>query len=588
MGSFQPDATEIYDVLILGAGLSGICSLHHIRERFPSWRIKVLDAGSDVGGTWWWNRYPGARFDSESISYGFSWDKDLLDTWHWKEAFSPQPETLKYIQRVAQKHDLYKNIQFDTRIASAAWQQEDHSWAFIDERGRSYKARFFVSCLGFLSAPTLPNIPGIETFNGQSFHTSRWPENFDLSAFANKRVGVIGTGATGIQTITELAKADIKSLTVFQRTANWSAPLRNSAITEDEMGDIRGRYDAIFQQCRETPMGFLHKADPRTSAEVSDAERTELWEKLYAQPGFGKWLGVFKDTFTDREANRLYSDFMAQKIRARINDPQVADDLVPKTHGFGTRRVPLESGYFEVYNQDNVRLVNLQRTPIEQVTPAGIQTTEQLHELDILIFATGFDAITGAFREIDWSLKEGQPLLGYSNAETASQRSAVWLDHQPKTFLGLTVPSAPNMFMVLGPHQPFGNATRSIEHAVDVISELLQFCSDNGYSCVEPTDEAVERWTQHVVASSEGLLSNEVDSWMTGVNKNVAGKTVRTVARYSGASQTFRKWCEECKQAGWRGLSFERLSDGASLSGESKKVISDNSTSREERPLARL
>lgn len=556
MGSIGPDTTDVYDVLILGAGLSGICSLHHIRERFPSWRIKVLEAGPDVGGTWLWNRYPGARFDSESVSYGFSWDKDLLDSWHWKEAFSPQPETLKYIQLVAQKHDMYKSIQFNTRIVSATWQQEEHTWAFLDDMGRSYEASFLVSCLGFLSSPTLPNIPGLERFSGQAFHTSRWPEDFDISAFANKRVGVIGTGATGIQTITALAKTDIKSLTVFQRTANWSAPLRNTAITAEEMTDIRGRYDEIFQQCRGTPMGFLHKADPRTSAEVSDSERTELWDKLYAQPGFGKWLGVFKDTYTDREANRLYSDFMAQKIRSRVSNPQVADDLVPKNHGFGTRRVPLESGYFEVYNQENVQLVNLQRTPIEQVTPVGVQTKEQLYELDILIFATGFDAITGAFREIEWSLKDGRALLGYSDALATSKRSAVWLDHQPKTFLGLTVPSAPNMFMVLGPHQPFGNATRSIEHAVDVICELLQFCSDNEYSCVEPTAGAVEQWTQHVAASSEGLLSNEVDSWMTGVNKNVAGKTVRMVARYAGSSQTYRQWCEECRLSGWKGLSF--------------------------------
>lgn len=553
------DRPQEYDVLIIGGGLSGICSLHHIREKFPSWRIKVLEAGPDVGGTWYWNKYPGARFDSESISYGFSWDKELLEQWHWREAFSPQSETLRYIRLVAEKHNLYKSFQFNTRVVSATWRNDDHKWELVDETGSRYRATFLVSCLGFLSSPTLPKIPGVDTFAGHSFHTSRWPDNFRVDHFVDKRVGVIGTGATGIQTITEVGKAPVKSLTVFQRTANWSAPLRNAQISADEMKKIQQEYEAVFKQCSETPMGFLHKADPRKSAEVTDTERTQLWNDLYARPGFGKWLGVFKDTYTDREANRLYSEFMAQKIRERVHDPSTAEDLIPKNHGFGTRRVPLESGYFEVYNQPNVHLVNLQRTPIELVTPTGVKTSDgQEHELDVLIFATGFDAITGAFRDIDWSLKDGRPLLGYSDATAQGAKAPVWIDHQPKTFLGITVPEAPNMFMVLGPHQPFGNATRSIEHAVDVIVELLQFCSENSYTYVEPTVDAVQAWTEHVVESSVGLLSNEVDSWMTGVNKNVAGKTTRSVARYAGNAIEYRRRCEECRLAGWKGLTFGR------------------------------
>ncbi|KAK5102616.1 hypothetical protein LTS08_003416 [Lithohypha guttulata] len=531
MGS-MPVLTK-YDVLIIGAGLSGICALHHIRQRFSTWRVSILEAGTGVGGTWFWNRYPGARFDSESISYCFSWDKELLEEWHWKEAFSPQPETLRYIERVCEKHQLYDHIQFNTRIKSARWQDATRTWLFTDEAGAEYETKFFVSCLGFLSSPTLPDIPGIETFAGQAFHTSRWPADFDMSRdLAGKRIGVIGTGATGIQTITEVAKEpSIKSLTVFQRTANWSAPLRNWTISEDEMVQHRQNYVTTFQRCNQTPMCFLHQADPRKSSQVTDEERLELWERMYSQPGFGKWLGVFSDTYTDRAANKLYSDFMAEKIRSRVKDPQVANKLIPKNHGFGTRRVPLESGYFEAFNRGNVCLVDLQETPIAQITPHGISLTEgTVHDLDVLVYATGFDAITGAFAAIDWQAKSACPLLGNSQTNT----NAVWVDFNPRTFLGILVPSMPNTFMVLGPHQPFGNATRSIEHAVEVICEMLQYCKDNDFTYIEPSEKAADQWTEHVVECSKGALSNEVDSWMTGVNKNVAGKTIAVTGAASG------------------------------------------------------
>jgi cation diffusion facilitator CzcD-associated flavoprotein CzcO len=374
--------------------------------------------------------------------------------------------------------------------------------------------------------------------------------------FANKKIGVIGTGATGIQTITAISKEpSIKSLSVFQRTANWSAPLRNSEITLEQMTKYRAGYDAIFQRCAETPGCFLHEADARKSSEVSNEERIALWERLYRQPGFGKWLSTFSDTYTDREANKLYSDWIAGKIRDRVNDPQLADSLIPKNHGFGTRRVPLESGYFEAYNQPNVHLIDLQKNAIEKVTANGILTSDgKEHGLDILIFATGFNAITGAFSAIDWHAKDNRPLVGSSDTEQGQR--AIWVDHRPSTFLGLTVPSMPNMFMVLGPHQPFGNATRSIEHAVQVISDLLQYCKDNDYTYVEPTQAAVDSWTEHVWECGKGGLVNEVDSWMTGVNTNVKGKTVRSVARYAGSAIDFRKRCEACKEDGWKGLEF--------------------------------
>ncbi|KAI6758583.1 hypothetical protein HG530_010823 [Fusarium avenaceum] len=557
MGSV-PQSTNTFDVLILGAGLSGLCSLYQLKKRFPDWRIKVLDAAPDVGGTWYWNSYPGCRFDSESLSYCFSFDKELLDEWHWKEAFSPQPETHKYITHFAKKHNLYNSIQFNTTVKKASWNDTNHTWTFVDEVGNEYITTFFVSCMGFLSAPTLPAIEGIEDFGGKLFHTSRWPKDLDLSRdFAGKRVGVIGTGATGIQTITELSKEpNIESISVFQRTANWSAPLRNSEISVEDMAKHKKNYDQLFQTCAESSSGFIHKGDPRKTLEVSAEERLELWEKLYNAPGFGKWLSVFSDTYTDRYANSLYSDFMAGKIRQRVNNPAVAESLIPKNHGFGTRRVPLESGYFEAYNKPNVHLVDLQKTPIDRVTPRGILTTDgEEHTVDILICATGFNAITGAFSAIEWHGMNGRPLITTSDMPDGDQ--AIWVDHRPRTFLGLTVPSMPNMFMVLGPHQPFGNATRNIEYAVQAVSDLLQYCKDNSFTSVEPTEEAVEDWTKHVVQCSESqTLMNEIDSWMTGVNKNIKGKTVRSVARYSGNITEYRRRCDEVKKTGYQGLVF--------------------------------
>ncbi|KAI2467634.1 hypothetical protein F4781DRAFT_444147, partial [Annulohypoxylon bovei var. microspora] len=384
------------------------------------------------------------------------------------------PDVLRYIERVCEKHDFYKDIQLNTTIRSARWLDDSRSWLFTDSLGCEYRARFFVSCLGFLSRPTLPVIPGIDDFGGQAFHTSAWPRDVDVRRdIGGKKVGVIGTGATGIQTITAIAAAsNFDSLTVFQRTANWSAPLRSREISPEQMKKHAREYDSIFDQCAKTSSGFLYQADPRKSCDVTREERVALWDRLYDGQGFGKWLGVFKDIYTDREANDLYSEYMAAKIRARLNDPEVADSLIPKNHGFGMRRVPLESGYFEVYNRPNVRLVDLRKTPIETVDSAGINTKDsKSHELDVLIFATGFNAITGSFSAIDFRGKGGRLLLGYSDSEKGSR--VIWVDHKPRTFLGIMAPDMPNMFMVLGPHQPFGNGTRSLENAVGVVCNIF-------------------------------------------------------------------------------------------------------------------
>lgn len=557
MGS-MPTARETFDVLVIGSGLSGLCSLYHIRQRFPYWRVKVLDAAPDVGGTWYWNCYPGCRFDSESISYGFSFDKDLLQNWDWTETFAPQAETLKYTQYFAKKHDLYKDIQFDTTIKSAEWDDQTRTWTFEDEQGQLYTTTFFVSCLGVLSAPTLPAIDGISGFKGQLFHTSRWPREIEPSRdFHGKRIGVIGTGATGIQIVTSLSKIEgIESINVFQRTANWSAPLRNEDISADKMQEIRKNYDATFKRCAETPSGFLHMADPRKTSSVSDEEREAVYEQLYSEPGFSKWLGVFADTYTDHKANDLYSDFMAKKIRARVNNATTADDLIPKDHGFGSRRVPLESGYFEAYNKENVKLINLRKTPITKVTSTGIETSDgSHHELDILICATGFSAITGAFADIKWQGRGGRPLIASSSSPEGDR--AIWPDHGPQTFLGIGIPNMPNMFTVLGPHQPFGNIPRSIERAALMVADILSFCKAKGYTYAEPTPQAVADWTEHVhECSKANVLINEVDSWLTGVNKNVDGRTERTVVRYTGSAINYRERLDQQRRSDFDGFTF--------------------------------
>lgn len=388
------------------------------------------------------NRYPGCRFDSESVSYGFSFSQEVLDEWDWTETFAPGSETLKYAQFLTDKFDLRKYMQFSTKIVSAHFQEDTRLWLLTDSHGLTYSSRFLVTALGILSAPTLPNIPGAETFK-DSFHSSRWPEDGD-KRLKGKRVGIIGTGATGIQIIQTIVKPeyDVKSLTVFQRTPNWSAPLRNESLTKQDMVEIRKQYPKIFEQCLKSYSGFVYTADTRKTLEVPEAERLAFWEDLYAKPGFAKWLQNFADINTDREANAVFSKFIADKIRQRVHDPRIAEKLIPRNHGFGTRRVPLETNYIEAYNDERVRLVDVaEDDPIERITETGIRLQSGEHvDLDILIFATGFDAVTGPFHSIDFQGVDGAKLKD------------VWADG-PRTFLGLFAHKFPNMCMILGPHQ---------------------------------------------------------------------------------------------------------------------------------------
>ena len=538
MAASPETQAQHYDALIIGAGMSGLYQLHRLRELGLA--VRVLEAGTGVGGTWYWNRYPGARFDSESWSYGYSFSPELLAEWDWGEHFAPQPETLRYLNFVADKLDLRRDIQFRCRVTAAHWNEPARRWDVTVEDGSRHSARFLITAIGPLSAPTMPRIAGVETFRGRAFHTARWPH--EPVGFEGKRVAVIGTGATGVQTIQEVAKT-VGHLTVFQRTPNWCAPLHNSKIDRAAMAEIRARYPEIFQRCQETFACFMHTPDPRSALEVTAEEREAFFEQRYAEPGFGIWQGNFRDILTDRAANALISDFVARKIRQRVKDPAVAEKLIPKNHGFGTRRVPLETRYYEVYNQPNVALVDIGETPIERITPTGIKTSAADYDFDIIIYATGFDAITGSFDRIDITGIDGLPL---------KQRWA----GGPQTFLGVLVEGFPNLMMVMGPHTALGNIPRSIEYNVDWVAGLIRHARAHDLTRIEATAAGVAAWTDHVKALGAGLLSNEVDSWMTGINRNVDGRQTRIIARYSGSAPAYRARCDAIAAAGYRDLSL--------------------------------
>ena len=540
------DAMERWEVIVIGAGLSGMYQLHRLREL--GFKVHVYEAGGGVGGTWYWNRYPGARFDSESWTYGFSFSGELLREWDWVEHFSGQPENLRYCNFVADKFDLRRDITFGARVKQAAWDEAATEWEVVFEDGRRARARFLITAIGPLSAPTMPVIEGAGdlkggcVFKGEAYHTGLWPHA--PVSFAGKRVAVIGTGASGVQAITEIAKT-VGHLAVFQRTPNWCAPLRNSRIDAETMGKIRANYDEVFARCRETYGCFIHAADPRNALEVPAEEREAFYEKLYNEPGFAFWQGNFRDVLLDKAANDTMTAFVTAKIRGRVKDQKVADKLIPTNHGFGTRRVPLESGYYEVYNQPNVRLVDLRETPIERITATGLRTSDAEYAFDMIIFATGFDAITGSFDRIDIRGRDGRRLKDK------------WADG-PHTYLGLQIEGFPNMLTLVGPHNAatFCNLPRCIEQNVEWVTDLLRHMRERGLTRIEATAPAEEAWTAHVHDSAARLLLTQVDSWMTGVNKNVAGRQKRTFMAYAGGAPKYRDKCDEVAAHGYEGFAL--------------------------------
>jgi cation diffusion facilitator CzcD-associated flavoprotein CzcO len=498
VGKDMREQGEQFDVIIIGAGVTGLYALYRLRER--GFSVRVFEAGGGVGGTWYWNRYPGARFDSESYTYGYSFSEELLQEWDWQEHYAGQPETERYLNYVADKFDLRRDIQCNAHVTAVVWDEGTNRWQVHLADGHQARAQFVITAVGSLSAYYIPDFEGLDSFQGVWCHTGRWPaEGLDL---ADKRVGVIGTGATGVQLITALAK-DVGHLTVFQRTANYCAPLRNAPIDPETQRQIKANYPEIFKKCSETAGSFIHQFDPRSAMAVSPEERLEQYERLWAEPGFKKWLANFYDIMLPGPANEDYAAFVRQKIRERVKDPVVAEKLVPKDHMFGSKRLPCESGYYEVYNQDNVVLVDVHEAPIERITPIGVKTRNAEYALDVLIFATGYDAVTGPLNRIDIR-GEGGRTLKHKFADG------------PRTYMGLQSAGFPNLFTINA--ASVGNFVRAAEPLVDWVRDCICYVRDHHFTRIAPTPEAEVAWTQHVLEAGAKILRTQANSWFVGAN----------------------------------------------------------------------
>ena len=413
-----------YDVIIIGAGVSGLYTLHKVRQLGLS--ARVFEAGTDLGGTWYWNRYPGARFDSESYSYQYSFDRSLVDEWEWSEHFASQPEAERYLHFVADKLDLRGDIEFNARIKNATFDESAKMWTVNTNSGISATAKYCICATGLLSAFQLPDYDGVESFGGLSLHSARWPK--EPVDFSGKRVGIIGSGPTAVQIIQSIAP-ECGNLTVFQRTANWCTPLRNRPITDEEQADFKARAEEIFALCKRSWAGFIHEPDTRAAMEVPRADRWARYQELYDRGGFALWLGNYSDSFVSREAADEVAEFLAENIRERVTDPDTAEKLIPK-HTFGVKRCPGEKNYYETFNLDHVDLVDLRDTPIRRINEAGIETSAGQHDLDVLIFATGFHSITGELLRMDIRGEGGRSLEEH------------WSDG-PRTNLGMQFSGSP-------------------------------------------------------------------------------------------------------------------------------------------------
>jgi len=530
-GSDAPSIENV-EALVIGAGVSGLYILHCLLQR--GIKARIYEAGDGVGGTWHWNHYPGAVLDSESWAYGYAFSKQLVEEWNWSAEFASAPEIERYLNYVADRFNLRPHITLESRVRSATFDESACRWNVEIEDGRRVQAQYVIAAVGILSATHVPNFPGMRSFQGDSFHTARWPrQGID---FAGKRVGVIGTGSTGVQLIPIVAR-ECAQLTVFQRTPNYCMPLRNAPIDAARMRDIRANHDATMEICRGTLTGFPYLPHAKNTFDVTPEEREAFYEEVWARPGFKKWFGNFRDLMTNREANELFCEFVRRKIRERVKDPAIAAKLCPTYH-FGAKRPPLETGYYEAYNRPNVRLVDVHEDPIEQITPSGVRTRNAHYELDVIIYATGFDAVTGELTRMDIRGVGGRSL------NDAWEQGAV-------TYLALQTAGFPNLFF--GSGAVFSNFPRCAEIVAEFISGCLGYMKDSGLRRIEASAKAQEEWCEHSRELTTKMLRSDVSSWFFG--NNIPGKR-EIFLFYAGGVRLFREKCAEIAANHYRGFVF--------------------------------
>ena len=529
-----------FDALIIGAGFAGLYQLHCLRDRLGL-QARVLEAGEDLGGTWYWNRYPGARCDSESHVYRYFFSRELSDDWQSSERYPGASEIRAYLDYVARKLDLRRDIEFGTRVVAAHYDDGASRWTVQTESGARMSATWLVTAVGCLSAANVPDIPGLTDFRGKWYHTGQWPhEGVD---FSGKRVGQIGTGSTGIQSAPVIAQT-AAHLTVFQRTANYSVPARNAPLTEEFNRWVRENFDELRDATRSTINGHAFRIAERNVADVSPEEREEIYRAAWAKGGL-QFRATFRDVMTSRAANETMAGFVKARIREVVSNPEVAADLAEIDHPYAAKRPPIDTDYFETFNRPNVSLVNLRKDPIECITPRGIRTKAREHEVDIIVFATGFDAMTGPLLRMDIRGRGGRSLREDWKAG-------------PRTYLGLQVPGYPNLFTITGPGSPsvLTNMPVAIEQHVEWIADCIAHVRGHGIRAIEASEEATRSWGEHVQECARAtLLWDAKHSWYFGAN--IKGKP-RVFMPYSGGLARYRRTCDEIAARGYEGFVLDR------------------------------
>ena len=523
-----------FDVVIIGAGMSGLYMLHLLRGL--GFSARIYETGSDVGGTWYWNRYPGARCDIESMEYSYSFSDELQQDWHWTERYAAQPEILRYVNHVADRFDLRRDIQFDTCVTSAHYDAVNNSWLITTDGGEQVAARYCVAAVGCLSAAQVPKIPGFDTFRGRWYHTGHWPhEGVD---FSGQRVGIIGTGSSGIQSIPVIAQ-QAAHLYVFQRTPNFAVPSRNRPLDPEEECRIKATYPELRQLERESRGGYIVERGEQSALEVSAEEREREFVKRWERGGFG-FTSSFSDLGIDRAANDTAAEFVRARIREIVHDPDVAEMLSPRDHPIGTKRLPLDTDYYQTYNRDNVTLVDIRSAPIACITPGGIRTREAEFALDAIVFATGFDAMTGPLFGID--------IRGRGGCVLKEKWAA-----GPRTYLGIASAGFPNLFMITGPGSPsvLSNMMVSIEQHVEWTADCLKYLREQGLNCIEADLDAEDAWVEHVNVEAFKTLYPQANSWYMGAN--IPGKP-RIFMPYIGGVGRYRQTCDEVAAKGYEGF----------------------------------